>query len=336
MSLKKPIFSVITSSTTKEIIKANRPEIVRLVRDAYTLYGKEKAVNPNSIFLRFMHSVDSRIIALPACIYGDFQVAGIKWVSSFPANVAQGIERASAALILNDLKSGYPFACLEASEISANRTAASAILWLGLVCPEKNFKRVGIVGCGVISRTILEYLIELDFDFDSITVYDKDQNRSSQFKHYFPQYYGKDFSISPSIDDLFSTCDVIVLATTASQPHILDPKLFDKNPKILNISLRDIAPEIILASNNVVDDSEHCLQAGTSVHLAEKLSGRIDFITANIYDILIDDINNFDLSPDKPTIFSPFGMGILDLAVGKYIYDMAVWHGKTKEIPDFF
>jgi ornithine cyclodeaminase len=38
----------------------------------------------------------------------------------------------------------------------------------------------------------------------------------------------------------------------------------------------------------------------------------------------------------RPIIFSPFGMGILDLAVGKWVFDMADAAGQSMRLSDFF
>jgi N-[(2S)-2-amino-2-carboxyethyl]-L-glutamate dehydrogenase len=47
---------------------------------------------------------------------------------------------------------------------------------------------------------------------------------------------------------------------------------------VLHVSLRDLAPEILLASANVVDDVEHCLKANASAYLAGQLTGNRDFL----------------------------------------------------------
>jgi ornithine cyclodeaminase len=39
---------------------------------------------------------------------------------------------------------------------------------------------------------------------------------------------------------------------------------------------------------------------------------------------------------DRPVIFSPFGLGVLDLAVGKYVYDKVASAGDLHVIDDFF
>ena len=60
-----------------------------------------------------------------------------------------------------------------------------------------------------------------------------------------------------------------MFTTTALEPYLADEKLFAHSPTVLHLSLRDISVNVILASQNIVDDVEHCLKANTSLHLAE-------------------------------------------------------------------
>ena len=39
---------------------------------------------------------------------------------------------------------------------------------------------------------------------------------------------------------------------------------------------------------------------------------------------------------DRPVVFSPFGLGVLDLAVGKYVYDEIARLGELNVVDDFF
>jgi N-[(2S)-2-amino-2-carboxyethyl]-L-glutamate dehydrogenase len=42
------------------------------------------------------------------------------------------------------------------------------------------------------------------------------------------------------------------------------------------------------------------------------------------------------LPADRPVVFSPFGLGVLDLAVGKYVYDQVHRSGELHVIDGFF
>jgi N-[(2S)-2-amino-2-carboxyethyl]-L-glutamate dehydrogenase len=330
-----PEFAVISGSQVQEALQGREHEILQLVEDTYRLHGAGDSVNPPSYFLRFPDRPSSRIIALPASIGGPVRVDGLKWVSSFPDNVAAGIPRASAVLILNDHDTGYPFACVESSIISATRTAASAALaadWLSR--DRQRPTRVGFVGLGLIARYIHTYLVGTGWTFDEIGLHDLSADSTAGFRGYLERSGGPArITVHDDAEALIRSSDLVVFATVAGSPHITDVSWFDHNPVVLHVSLRDLAPEILLGSTNIVDDVEHCLKADTSPHLAEQLTGGRDFLHGTLNDVMTGRVS---VPPDRPVVFSPFGLGVLDLAVGKFVYDQIAHTSRLHVVDDFF
>jgi 2,3-diaminopropionate biosynthesis protein SbnB len=342
--------SIINGKTVFDIIRAHRDECIEVVRDAYLAHAEGHAVNPDSNFLRFPEKPDCRIIALPAFIGNGFGVAGLKWIASYPGNVQRGFPRASAVLVLNDYETGYPFALLESSIISAARTAASAVLaaeWLtgsvgeggvgggggGGAGPSRRAQALGIVGTGFIARYVYDFLVDTGWAIKEVRLYDKSPAESEKFKSTVcrPEQH-RSVSVVPHLADLLSVSDLILFTTVASAPHI-DTWLFDHNPLVLHLSLRDLAPEILLRTQNVVDDVEHVMKANTSLHLTEQKMGNRSFVTGTLAEIML---GRKSVNPSRPIVFSPFGLGILDVAVGKWVYDKAVAAGRERRVTDFF
>ncbi|GIG92291.1 2,3-diaminopropionate biosynthesis protein SbnB [Plantactinospora endophytica] len=335
-----PSFAVVSGAQVQRALAGDPAAVLDVVADAYRLHGSGRTVNPPSYFLRFPDRPSARIIALPASVGGDGAVDGIKWISSFPENVATGLPRASAVLVLNDPATGYPFACLESSIISATRTAASAALaadrltrgWAAQGRPRP--ARVGFVGAGLIARYVHTYLAGTGWQFDEVGIHDLDPDHARQWRDYLTgSGYTGPVTLHDDADSLIRASDLVVFATVAPAPHVHDPDLFGHAPLVLHLSLRDLSPEIILASTNVVDDVDHCLTAATSPHLAEQAVGHRDFVHATLYDVLTGD---FRPPVDRPLVFSPFGLGVLDLAVGRYVHDRAAAAGDLTAIDDFF
>jgi ornithine cyclodeaminase len=238
-------------------------------------------------------------------------------------------------LILNDHDTGYPFACLESSIISATRTAALAALaadWLSR--GRSRPKRVGFFGVGLIARYIHTFLAGTGWSFDEIGVHDLSADSAAGFRGYL-EHSGTAgrITVHDRAEQLVRSSDLVVFATIAGQPHVSDPSWFQHNPLVLHVSLRDLAPEIVLASTNIVDDIEHCLKANTSPHLAEQLTGNRDFLDGTLDDVMAGRVT---VPADRPLVFSPFGLGVLDLAVGKYVYDEVVRSGELHVVDDFF
>jgi len=193
---------------------------------------------------------------------------------------------------------------------------------------------VGFVGVGLIARYIHTFLVGTGWSFDEIGVHDLSADSAAGFRGYLEQSgtAGR-ITMHDSAERLIRSSDLIVFATVAAHPHVTDLSWFAHNPLVLHVSLRDLAPEILLASTNVVDDIEHCLKANTSPHLAEQLTGNRDFLLGTLDDVITGRVT---VPADRPSVFSPFGLGVLDLVVGKYVYDRVMSSGDLHVIDDFF
>lgn len=334
MPASVPSFAVISGAAVARALAGRHREILDIIAHAYRVHGSGDTVNPPSYFLRFPDRPTARIIALPASIGGNVRVDGVKWISSFPDNITTGLPRASAVLILNDPTTGYPLACLESSIISATRTAASAALAAHvLTTPTTRPTRLGFIGTGLIARYIQDYLTGTGWTFDHIGVFDLIPDYATAFATTTAQATDTPVQVHERVEDLIRDSDLIVFTTTAAHPHITTPDWFTHNPLMLHVSLRDVSPDVVLACTNIVDDVDHCLKANTSVHLTEQHLGHRDFLTGTLAQALTGQVS---IPHDRPVLFSPFGLGVLDLAVGKHVYDTIHAAGELALIDDFF
>jgi ornithine cyclodeaminase len=296
------------------------------VEAAYRLHASGDAVNPDSYFLRYPDKPSARIIALPAHLGGAIQRSGIKWISSFPENRAGNLARASAVLIVNDATTGYPLACIEASLISATRTAASAALAAEHISPNPFEGTLGVAGAGIIARTSVEWLLFRNWKFRRISLYDVDHKEAEHFSKWLRDHHNLQAVIQDRLADTVCDASLILFTTTTLEPYLADEKLLEHSPTVLHLSLRDICVNVILASQNIVDDVDHCLKANTSLHLSEMATGNRNFVSGNLVDV---QDKKFKLDHDRPRIFSPF-------AVGNFVLEAAISSNAAIALPDFF
>jgi ornithine cyclodeaminase len=69
---------------------------------------------------------------------------------------------------------------------------------------------------------------------------------------------------------------------------------------------------------NIVDDLDHVNRAATSIHLASEKTGNTDFVHSSLGELLLGRVN-LPERDERKIIFSPFGLGVLDLAVADLV-----------------
>ena len=313
---------IIRHQEVADLLAGREKEVLDLVADAYRRHDEGRTSLPQSVFLRFPDRPRDRIIGLPGYLGGADEVAGMKWISSFPGNVAAGLERASAAILLNSLANGHPEALIEGSLISARRTAASAALGAGLLLNGRRPSGVTLVGTGVINREILRFLAVERPDLDSLAVHDTDPDRARRFIEANASLLpGARVRHCATLEEALGAHDLVSFATTAATPYTgLDA--CPPGTVVLHISLRDLTVPALLGAHNLVDDPGHVCRENTSAHLAEQQTGGREFIDASIGALLR---GTAQLRPEsgRPLVYSPFGLGVLDLALARFVRDEA-------------
>ncbi len=325
---------IIGAPDVEAALKGREKRVLDAVQKAYETHSRGASSLPHSSFLRFPDSDKDRIICLPAYLGDDYQLAGVKWIASMPDNVARGMERASAVIILNDRASGRPTAVVEGSIISKQRTAASAALASKVLAPGEP-EAIGFVGCGPINTTIAQFLATVWPNVSRLMAFDLDPARAEVFGvALLEQQPNADFRVAATLEEMLGECPMVAFGTTAITPYVDNLDACPAGATILHVSLRDLKAGAILSNHNIVDDLDHVNRAATSIHLASEQEGHTDFVHSSLGDILLGNAN-LPERDDRKLIFSPFGLGVLDLAVADLVLNVLAEDGGGTLIKSF-
>jgi 2,3-diaminopropionate biosynthesis protein SbnB len=309
---------IIGAREVEAALKGREECVLDAVRKAYETHSRGASSLPHSSFLRFPDSDKDRIICLPAYLGEEYQLAGVKWIASMPGNVDRGMERASAVMILNDRVTGQPKAVMEGSIISKQRTAASAALASRVLAPGEP-EAIGFVGCGPINTAVAQFLAVTWPNVRRFMAFDLSPARAEVFgEALLARMPGANFTIAAGLEKLLGECSMVAFGTTAIEPYVDDLNACPAGATILHVSLRDLSANTILSNHNIVDDLDHVNRAATSIHLASEKTGNTDFVHSSLGELLLGRVN-LPERDERKMIFSPFGLGVLDLAVADLV-----------------
>lgn len=105
---------------------------------------------PCSAPLRSCHALPAQASLLQMPVWQAGEGIGVKLVTVFPGNGARGLPAVAAVFALFDGEDGRPLALLEASELTARRTACSSALAADHLARD-DARRLLVVGCGTLA-----------------------------------------------------------------------------------------------------------------------------------------------------------------------------------------
>ncbi|WP_025690404.1 2,3-diaminopropionate biosynthesis protein SbnB [Paenibacillus zanthoxyli] len=291
----------------------------------YTVSALEKGVysQPIKPYLRF-NDPANRIIAMPAYVGGNINMAGIKWIASFPNNIKTGLKRAHSVTILNHPDNGIPVCIINSALISGIRTASvsGVIIQKYASLSDLNVFNIGITGFGPIGQLHLQMLHALlDDRINQVYLYDIAKVDIDNV----PAGLRDKVTIASHWSDAYSEADIFITCTVSNERYI------DQKPKegalLLNVSLRDFSPDILKFDPLIiVDDWDEVCRENTDIELFHQQKGLKKIDTLAISDALIDEKLTHKAKA-RPIMFNPMGMAVFDVAIASLYYEKALKEG---------
>jgi ornithine cyclodeaminase/alanine dehydrogenase-like protein (mu-crystallin family) len=262
---------------------------------------------------------------MPSYRSGEAAAFGLKAICIFPGNPAQGKDAHQGAVLLFSADTGELLAMMNASAITAIRTAAvSAVATDALARVDAS--DLAILGSGVQARSHLAAL-------SAVRAIKRCRVASRHFEHargfVEEQQPSFSFPLEPveTVAEALADADLIVGATTAVEPIV--KREWISAGAHLNLvgssfpHAREIDSETMATSSLFVDRRESAVNEAGDYLLALR-DGAIgpDHIRAEIGEVLKGDKPG-RTSAEEITCFKSLGLAIEDLAAADYIYRKA-------------
>ena len=298
-------------------------ECIPIMEQALMNLGRGEGINP----LRPVMFLPGKVGALgmmPAYL-GEPPARGAKIVSVMPKNYGTKYDSHQGVVLLFENEHGSLLAMVDASEITAIRTAAvSAVATRLLARPDAS--DLAIVGSGVQGASHLEAML-LARPIDRIRIWSKTGSNSHLFSEREGAKFTRHIEVMPSIEAAVDGADIICTTTMAPQPILkgdwLAPGVHINAVGSSIKSTRELDTAAVVKSRLFVDRRESTLnEAGD--FLFPKAEGAIndDHIQGELGEILLGQIEGRK-TVEEITLFKSLGLGVEDIASAFHIYEKA-------------
>jgi ornithine cyclodeaminase len=250
---------------------------------------------------------------------------GLKAICVFPGNAAIGKDAHQGGVMLFDGASGELLAVVNASAITAMRTAAVSGLATRLLA-QADAGDLAIIGAGVQARP---HLIAMNCvrRLRRVRIASRNFENARRLANEMQPQFSTLLEPVETVEAAVRGTDIIVTATTSREP-VLQREWISPGAHINAIGTfspraREVDTATMVAANLFVDRRESALnEAGDYLIPAKEGVIGPEHIRADLGEVLTG-IHPGRTSPEEITIFKSLGLAIEDLAAAAYVYQKA-------------
>jgi ornithine cyclodeaminase/alanine dehydrogenase-like protein (mu-crystallin family) len=295
-------------------------KIISLVEAGMAEHGRGRVENPPKPGL---HATSNSFIHAMPAYFKDLGIGGMKWVAGYPDNRAVGLPQIIGTLILNDMKTGAPLCLMDATWITAVRTAATSAV-TGKYCARKDARVLGVVGAGVQGRYHLIALKEVLPSLSLAKVTDVDRRSAESFRKELGKRTGVEITVCDDVESVARGSDIIVTATQRLREPLIRDEWFGKGCLGLGLEIARAwyGEALHNADKFVTDDWEQAKHFDSQGAFPSGLPSR----HLELGRIVTGQVNGRDQEGERILAINT-GLALADVIVAHHVYEIASKRG---------
>lgn len=297
---------------------------IDLMADALATLGRGEAVNPLRTGVRLPDGLG--ILGMMPGYMAAPHALGLKVVAVFPGNHGTEYDSHQGVVVLFETEHGVPQAILDASEITAIRTAAATGVATRLLA-RQDARVLAMLGSGVQARSHLEAM-RVVRDIQRVRVYSPTPEHRDRFAKEESARHGIPVESAGSAREAVDGADIIC-TTTSSRDPVLEGDWIPPGCHVNAVGssvrvARELDTNAVARSRLFVDRKESTVnESGDFLFAKEEGAITDDHIVGEIGEILLGTVPGRQ-SPEEITLFKSLGLAVEDLAAAQYVYQRAV------------
>lgn len=257
---------------------------------------------------------------------GSQSLMGLKVVSVFPGNHGTEYDSHMGAVMLFETRHGQPLALVDASAITAIRTAAVSGAATRVLARE-DADTLCILGTGIQATSHLEAMLAVR-PIKQVRVWSRNEAHARRFAAEQSKRHGIAIDPLPTAQQAV-TGAMLICTTTAAPEPILHGEWLAPGAHINAVGssvpfTRELDTTAVVKSRLFVDRRESTVnEAGDYLFPMKEGAIGEEHILGEIGDLLLGKITG-RRSPDEITLFKSLGLAVEDLAAAHRVYEQAV------------
>lgn len=299
-------------------------ECIAVMEEALAALARGEMHQPLRLVVRPPHAA-GLMATMPAYRSGAESVFGLKAICVFPGNPEKEKDAHQGGVLLFSGETGELLALMNASAITAIRTAAVSAVATRLLARE-DACQLAIIGAGVQARSHLAAMSCVR-PIQRARLAGRSFNHAQRFVSAMQGQFSFPIDAVDNVRAAVADADLIVTATTSREPVLqrgwIAPGTHINAIGTYSPTAREIDTATMAAATLFVDRRESALsEAGDYLLAASEGAIGPDHIRAEIGEVLIGSASG-RTGRDEITLFKSLGLAVEDLAAAAYLYRKA-------------